>query len=155
MIPTFRYPTESDIVYLAEHLRRSDINDLRVVGWDNIEAAVRYSIKSSDPGYCFVVLIDDLPLCVFGCCSDSLLSNSGIPWLLGTDEMMKYRKSVTAKTRLVLKHFLERWDYLSNCADARNRSTLRWLKTVGFKIGKPFILKHTGYKVTPFEMERP
>lgn len=151
--PVFRQPTEADIVHLAAHMRQDDINDLRVVGWEDNAEAIRLSIARSDPRYLSVVEVDGELLCIFGCATESLLSPVGIPWLLCTDAMTRYIKEATVKTRLVVRYMLNGWPVLQNVVDARNKMTIRWLKSIGFAMGTPYYY-HTGFLVVPFEMRK-
>ena len=153
-MPSFNIPTESDIQTLAANMRQSDRLDLAAVGWDDAEAAIRYSIARSREAYLTAVSVDGRLVCLFGCAEDSLLSSEGIPWMLGTELANSYIKSVTAKTRLAVRYMLHGWPVLRNVAASENRMTLRWLKSIGFTLCEPMLFEPTGRWVTPFEMRR-
>ena len=73
-------------------------------------------------------------VCMYGVAELSILSNIGIPWLLGTDEIEQHSKYFLRQNRYYMKEIKKKYSYLVNFVDARNTVAIRWLEWLGFKV---------------------
>ena len=73
-------------------------------------------------------------VCMYGVAEMSILSNVGIPWLLGTDEIEKHSKYFLRQNRHYMKEIKRKYSLLINFVDARNTVAIRWLKWLGFEV---------------------
>lgn len=71
---------------------------------------------------------------VFGVAALTLVSRRGSPWLLGTTLMAKHPREVLATAHRYIAFVREHYPQLVNYVDARNRPSIRWLRSVGFEI---------------------
>lgn len=148
-----RVPTEADIAYVSEHMRRSDILEINAISELSPFEALRQSIKVSDRAFSFVACIDDEPVCIGGCSPSGLLSDIGIIWLLGTDKLTCYAKLLTCDCRRGIDIMLDRWPVLTNMIDLRSTQTIRWLKLLGFEFKETINIK-VNCPVIRFEIRR-
>ena len=87
------------------------------------------------------------PIAMFGVGSLSLLSDTGVIWLAGTDEIRKWRTPFAKHSRVYIKAMLDNYSMLESYVDARNDTSIAWLKWCGFKI---FEAEPLGPDNTPF-----
>jgi len=150
---TLRTPTLADVAYLSDHLRQADIDELAVTGYTNPAEAVEMAYQRTLPELQTVVEWDGQLLIMTGCAADSLLSNVGIPWMLGTEAMMQHMKAITIGAHQAIAVFLQHWPILRNVVDARNTRTMRWITSLGFEL-TPAPAYVPGYPLFQFEKRR-
>lgn len=63
---------------------------------------------------------------------DGILSDIGIPWLLGTDGLTKMKKFFIKSSKIVIKEMLKHFKILVNFVDSRYDKAIKWLKWCGF-----------------------
>jgi hypothetical protein len=150
---TLRTPTQADADYLAKHLRQADVDELAVTGYPSAAQAVQWAYERTLPELQTVVEWDGEMLIMTGCAADTLLSNVGVPWLLGTEAMMKHMKAITIGAHQAIAIFLTHWPILRNVVDARNTATIRWVQSLGFDL-TPVPEWVPGFPVYQFEKRR-
>jgi hypothetical protein len=96
---------------------------------------------------CWVGMIDDLPVCVFGVVRWSSLSLNGTPWLLATDDFNEEGLAIVKASKAYSNLMKKRFHLLQNFVDVRQEKSIRWLKWLGFTIepAEPF-----GFLSLPF-----
>jgi hypothetical protein len=143
----------SDLVYLAEHLREQDVAELRAAGHTDIHAALVRSVAMSNET--FVAVANGKPVAVFGCAEHgSLLAKDGVPWLLGTQEIVKHRRVLQRWARGYITDLLGRYPRLFNAVHAENTVSVRWLKALGFDLHPPVAVPPHGAMFQMFEVSR-
>ena len=65
-----------------------------------------------------------------------VLEGTGIVWLIGSDDMTKYKKDFYKVSKKYLKLFLHEFKTVFNYVDERNSTTARWLQKLGFNLLK-------------------
>ncbi|WP_419810805.1 hypothetical protein [Bacterioplanoides sp.] len=132
-----REPLPEHIHYLSKHLRESDADEVRSASgeyslWKTLDAAVNASYE------CHVAVDDDgIPVAVFGVAP---YGEFAAPWLLGTDSLLQHRRELMSWGRSFVQRWLEEHRQLMNFVDKRNAVSIRWLKRLGFTIGKEVLL---------------
>ena len=119
-----------DASTIAPHLRDADKNEIIASHGPDIEQAVLHSIMGSEAST--VCLPDGTPICIFGIGDD--MQGNGIPWMIGTDEMIKHRKALIRDARKWINDQLEVYPLLYNYADSRNTVHINWLRHIGFTV---------------------
>ena len=76
-------------------------------------------------------------VCMYGVAEISILSNTGIPWLLGTDEIEEHSKYFLRHNRYYMRDIRKKYSLLVNFVDARNTVAIRWLEWLGFTVADP------------------
>jgi|ERR1044072_64245 hypothetical protein len=139
----------SDIHDLAPRLREADIQEIKAASGETSVGVLERGLFSSDP--CYVVVRDDgRSLALFGVVPDlsSNFVSSGIIWLLGSDDLVKYSYTFLRYGREWIERLQERYNFLWNYVDARNETHIRWLKWCGFSFYA--ILEKHGVEQRPF-----
>lgn len=127
---TIRAAVIADASAIAPHLRDADKNEIIASHGHDIENAIAASINASEAST--VCLPDGTPICIFGIGGDG--QGYGIPWMIGTDEMIKHRKALIRDARNWIERQLKRYPILYNYADGRNTVHINWLRHMGFTI---------------------
>jgi len=138
-----------DVKELVANLR--DADRLEIMGMHtSLEAAARYSVERSR--YVAAAECDGRLVCIFGVGSMGTLSDTGVPWLLGTNEMRHHRRAVLEKSREYVPAMLVLYPVLRNYVDARYTEAVRWLKWLGFDVKPAQRIGRRGELYHPFEM---
>lgn len=78
----------------------------------------------------------------------------GEPWLLGTDELADVYMPFLRQSKIFIRRSLEICGTLANWVDARNELSIRWIRWLGFELGKPTPWGYEGRPFIPFRMSR-
>ncbi len=116
-------------------VRVADINEVFAVAYKSPLEALLMGLHLSETAW--TGLVDDEPICMFGVAPSCLLTNTGTPWLLGTDGIEKHAGIFIRHSIKHLNDLFGEWDRLINYVDARNKKAVRWLKWMGFTIYDP------------------
>ena len=125
--------TPEHIEYIIKNLRRSDILEAIAVTGGSYDVAVRISVLLSD--VCLSGLCEGIPVCLFGVVPASMVERSGRIWLVGTDNIDKYKLTFLRENRRLVKDLLNGYDLLYNYVDCRNKTAIKWLRWLGFGFG--------------------
>jgi len=151
LVVELREPTSYDVEYLISNMRQPDIDELMaLVG--NVANVVKESVRLSN--YKWSVYANNEFVCIFGIGSPTLLSDTGIVWMLGTDLLEKHKGSFIRHSREYIEAMLDVYPYLTNFVDARNKRTIRWLKFMGFTFKEAKILGKARLPFHQFEMRK-
>ena len=85
---------------------------------------------------CRTILLDGEPAAIFGAAPSSE-EDSGIAWLLGTDAIDAHTRAFWLASREGLALLFTWFARLFNYVDARNQTSLRWLKRLGAEVAAP------------------
>lgn len=134
-----RKPTDDDCAYIAEHTRPSDIAEMVVtVGSGmNMRGVVHQSYIRSR--FCMTFCgPSSRPLAISGVVASPSIAKVGLPWMLGTTEMVKYPRQILIESKRFMKRALESgFEYLYNYVHDANEPSKRYLKVIGFKLHEP------------------
>jgi hypothetical protein len=90
---------------------------------------------------------------MFGVGAMSMLSDTGHPWMFGSNEMEHHSRALIRDARPYIDAMLRIYPRLENIVDARNKKSIRWLRHVGFRIDPPIPAGVDGLPFHPFVME--
>jgi hypothetical protein len=124
--------TTRHIADLAPRVRASDCAEVWATGRHTPAEALQLSVDFSVAS--IAALADGVPFCIFGVAPRSPLSETGIPWLLGSDDLVTYRRPFLRQGRMYVGAMLSLFPHLENYVDARNTTSIEWLKWLGFDI---------------------
>lgn len=127
--------TEADAYELAPMLRAQDHAEVIALGAEP-EAALLESVRTSREALT-ARTGDGRIICMGGVCPATLIGQTGVPWLLGTDLVPEYRRPFLRETRRMVGRWQETFPILRNVVDARYGEAIRWLRWLGFEIGEP------------------
>lgn len=123
---------EGDAERLAANLRPADKLEIEASSGSDHLAAIKNAIALSDQVW--TAEVDGEIACMFGVGPLSFLSDSGIPWALGTPVIDANARAYVRLSRMYIQQMLERYPHLFNAVDSRNKRAVRWLKSAGFTL---------------------
>lgn len=120
---------------LERNIRPSDAAEAIATFGLSPNSVVWLTRKSSDEthsGFVGGVLV-----CMFGVGPEDVLTGIRRPWLIGTRELDKQAGIFARRSLAMIGVFMRAYPRLVNHVDARNRRTVRWLRSLGFVIDEP------------------
>lgn len=150
---TFKHTDIFDVAYVANNMRQADRDEVYAASGHNPYDSLMLGVRKSDD-IVTAVSPDGVPLVIFGISSKSLVTDIGVPWLLGCDEALKYRKHFMTDVPKVLEIMLEKYRMLENYVHVKNRVSVNWLKRMGFQMDDPVLFINSGEYFMRFHMER-
>lgn len=145
-----RSARESDVDYLVENIRREDEIELYALDGSTIRESLDETpdlIKNS-----LVWEVDGKLVCMFGVTPVEGHDGAGVAWLLATKEFEKYTKMFAVRCKRVFLEVVKGYDYLFNYIHSENKSSIKWLKWLGFTICDAEPLGNKGANFHRFEM---
>lgn len=146
----FREARPQDVV-ISARLRPEDDAELRAAKGPNVGKTVAQAIALS-PGQAWAAEIDGELVALFGFAPYSALSDTASPWLVGTPELKRIPGVLVREGRCYCQRALGRFSVLRNYVDARNKTSVRWLRRIGFDIQPAVIFGVERRLFHPFEM---
>ncbi len=140
-----RPATLEDIHEIIPIAREIDKEEAYAATGEDISEALELTFLISSTAW--AGLVDGKLVTVFGVAVESLFEGKGQPWLVATDDLVKYQVAFLRRNKLFLDHMKEGFPYLHNWVDERNVIAKRWLKWMGFEMSE--IMLH-GPMNTPF-----
>lgn len=134
----FRPPIEEDAALLAPRLRAADKAELSAISNRSYGVTLRLSIVTSDEP--MAVVQDNQLIAVFGVGRASVMSTTGVPWLLGSDPLDRLPRTLLPLSRAVITHWRQKYPVMINHVSADHHKSIRWLKWLGFTVhpAEPF-----------------
>lgn len=71
---------------------------------------------------------------IAGVNAEDLLADIGVPWMVCSDDLPRYRRAFLAESRAGLSRALDIYPRLVNYVHADNRSAMAWLRRIGFTV---------------------
>ena len=135
---TVEKSTREDAEYIAKHMRQADVQEIFDSHHFSPEEAMDFTIKNTI--FCLTVKVKGVPAIIFGINGDSVLSERGTIFMLGTDDIQKLRFRFVRHSRKFIDMMLEQYSYLYNFVSADNFLSVGWLKFLGAQIedAKPY-----------------
>lgn len=131
--PFYRTPTVEDIAHVAANMRQEDVLEVAASHGHTPTQALTASILASDFSLCCVM--GDEPVCIFGAVEAG--EDAASVWLLGSEGLHKYPRTLTAEARRLLPSWARTYGALFNYVSEDSKTTLLWLKRLGFSFGDP------------------
>lgn len=141
-------PATQDLVdSLKGRLRQADKDEVYAMSGSDVDEALQRGFNVSE--LCWIGMWKDDPVTCFGVNRHGLLSDNGTPWLLGTDRIREpgVKLAFVQNSVPYVLEMMKRFKYLENWVDARNISSIRWLKMCGFTVEAA---EPTGFLSLPF-----
>ena len=128
------HSTNHDAYAVARGLRRADRNEVAAVTEQSPIRVLIDGINNSSPCYT-IKTTGGKPCGIFGT-RDSGYPDSGVVWLLGTDDLVTESKTFIRFSKRWLDELHNHYKLLYNVIDARNEVHLEWLDWMGFEFVK-------------------
>lgn len=136
--------TRDDVHEFAPRLRAEDRAEVLALGVAPVDGLLQ-SIAGAWEAWTYRA--DRQIICMAGVTPLSLIGRVGVPWLLGSELVLRHRRTFMMETRRMVAHWLTLFDVLRNVVDARYEGAIRWLRWLGFEIGAPFPLGSGTFRV--------
>ena len=146
-----REPTQEDVGYLIANMRQADVDELMAMH-GKVQSIVQLSFEKSR--YKWSVYANGQFICLFGIGTQSLISDTGIIWMLGTDLIETYKGAFIRYSKAYIEAMLNVYPILTNHCDVRNTRTIRWLKFMGFKFDEPIVMGVQKLPFSRFELRK-
>ena len=122
--------TLQDAHVVSRRLRCADLNEITAVTKRSPLCVLIDGVNQSKP--CFTIKTSTgIPCGIFGT-RDSGHSNSGVVWMLGTDDLTAESRTFIRHSRRWLNELHKNYRLLYNVIDARNEVHLKWRDWMGF-----------------------
>jgi hypothetical protein len=137
------------IPVLVAHARPADVAEMAAQGL-TFEHALQHSLALST--WSITGFADDKPVCMFGVAPGSVLTGTGVPWMLGTttldDASVRFIREFMPRCRVAVQAMRETYPNLVNLVDERNTRAVHWLRRLGFRFDpQSFELGGTRFRV--------
>lgn len=131
MVELINEVDEYSLTYIANNLRKLDQDELEAATGRDPAVVLRDAVNISS--YVRLAMKDDLPMALIGL---ALSGDTGIPWMLGTDDLTDCSREFLTMGREVVDEMQEITPFLTNMVDVRNKPAIRLLKHLGFKFSE-------------------
>jgi hypothetical protein len=135
---------------LTLEMRRADRDEVEAMSGRNPREALVESVENSAKAW--AGLADGQLVCLFGVVPLTLIGITGVPWLLGSNEVCAFSRQFLRRNKAYVTEMLADYPVLRNVVDQRNTVSIRWLRWLGFRMGQPAIMGVAKVPFIPFEM---
>lgn len=142
---------EKHVSSIAARMRAADVAEIEAATHKTPDRALKDAFELS--GRCWTGMVDDTPAFMFGVYKPMAIGEEAVPWLLGTDDVLKVKKSFLMLCIPYLDEMRQGSRLLFNYVDARNTLSKRWLRWLGFRMGGAEPYGHRKMLFHRFEME--
>lgn len=140
-----------DAALLAANMRPADVLEVEAVhGPGDLTAAIEEALASSTLSW--TAEADGELMCIFGVAPVSLMSDVGVPWLLGTPVVQRNGRALTRLAPTYIARMLTAFPCLANGVDTRNTAAVRWIARMGFELLPPTPVGAARVPFHPFRM---
>ena len=144
-------PTEpGDAAALFANLRASDLAECQAYGPHDIAAGIEASVNRSM--LCWSGFIDGELAAILGVGTVDILAGLGSPWMLGTPLLNRHQRVLVRSTPEYIAKMLKAFPHLVNFVHAKNTTSVRWLRRLGFTLSEPAPFGALGEPFHRFEL---
>lgn len=126
-----QHATEQDAYRIAPRLRSADRRELAATTLTSPVRVLVDGVNKSEPSF-VIKTADGTPCGLFGT-RDAGYSESGVVWMLGTDDLTTNARTFLRFSRKWIDELHKKHRLLYNVIDARNEVHLNWLEWLGFE----------------------
>jgi len=113
-------------------VRGDDCREIWRTSFSRPQAAIKRAINGAKEAW--TAEGDGEIICIFGVSTTSVISNTGTPWLLGSDLILECPYEFLGRSKEFINRMLEHYRVLQNYVDAENVISIRWLRWMGFDV---------------------
>jgi hypothetical protein len=153
-----RFAQIADADTIEPNLRGSDRDELVAASGPDVLGQLREAVELSHGRLgpmSFVAEHQGEIVALFGFVPAAALSNTAYPWLVGTPGLGRVPRMLNRLSRSYCAAVLAEYPLLFNHVDARNTTSISWLKRLGFKISEAQPFGVEGLPFHRFEMRGP
>lgn len=127
---------EAWLTDIANNMRQADIDEVAASSGMTPAEAMKVSAQLSSHAWVIATTTGEA-IAAFGAVPHSVLPGVGIVWMLGTDGIKTEGFGIARRTRRYFDELNAAYGLLWNYIDARNDTSMRWLKWGGFRLLEP------------------
>lgn len=135
VIVNYVKPTVELVEEIAKNMRQADIDE--VWASDNFTPLEALMSSWEHSKYTTVITVNDEACVMMGLVMRDILSGHGVPWVLGTDNALKYKRGFFTEAPAIMDQMLNICPLLHNYVHCKNKISIRWLKRIGFTMCEP------------------
>lgn len=124
--------TEDHIERMRDMVRPADADELWASSMMTPDRVMKRALGISD--FALTGFVNDLPVCMWGVVTSSIIGNIGTPWMVATKHLDRYAIPFLRFSKPQVMSLLDDYDMLRNYVDTRNTRAIQWLKWLGFKV---------------------
>lgn len=124
---------EEHIAPIARGMREIDKAEAKAMGRGPTEA-LWLGLKASID--CMTALVDGDPAAMLGLVPKNLIEGEGCPWMLGTDAVYEHPRATLVLSRKMVERWSDSTPRLVNLVAIQNDRAIRYLRRLGFDVGK-------------------
>lgn len=145
-----RLTQPGDAAELAANLRPADLAECQAYGREDIAAGIASSVNRSM--LCWTGLVDGELAAIIGVAPINVMGGIGSPWMLGTPVLDQHSRVLVRRTPEYIAKMLNAFPHLVNFVHAKNTTSVRWLRRLGFTLHAAQPFGALGEPFHPFEM---
>lgn len=135
------------VEYVAANIRECDRVEVYESSKRDVLIALSHSVERSDRT--MTMQVGGVPVAIAGVGRLSLTSTVGVPWMLGTDDVTRRSRLLLPHGPAVVRRMMQSHDVLRNLVHDENKASIRWLRSLGFRLSDPI---KTGWRGGVFRM---
>lgn len=130
---------EKDVLYILEHLRAEDLEEVKAVHGELWKEKVFNDIMKTDFDVLMGINKDgDIPVCMGGAWHiERDPKGIGVVWMLCTDDIVNHKICLLRELKKEFQKYDKNFWYLYNFIYSKNEFSKQWLKWIGFKFDNP------------------
>ena len=140
-----RPATEDDVLALHDRLRPEDEAEVKAACGHSPMKSLLHGLQH---GKCWTVEYEGRPAAMFGVIKSTLDPTIGYVWLLGSPDIDEFPVTFLRQSEQWLLTAAEGYEVLTNYVDCRNSVHLKWLRWLGFALGR--VIDKFGVEERPF-----
>lgn len=146
------HPTApGDVETLIANLRPADLAECQAYGRPGMAEGIRSSARRSL--LCWSGFVDGELAAILGVAPIDMLAGIGSPWMLGTSVLDAHSRVLVRETPEYIGRMLNAFPHLVNFVHAKNTTSVRWLRRLGFTLHEAVPYGALGEPFHPFEMK--
>ena len=145
-----RPPQLGDVALLHANLRPADFAECLAYGHADLGASLESCVRRSM--LCWTGLIDGELAAILGVAPINTLTGIGSPWMLGTPVLERHQRVLVRRTPEYIAKMLKAFPHLVNFVHAKNTTSMRWLRRLGFTLHEAVPYGALGEPFHPFEL---
>jgi hypothetical protein len=127
--------TQDHVAAMLPYVRKADRDEVFASSGSAMEVILPICVGSAREAW--AGLVDGQVACIFGVNGRTILSEVGVPWMIGTDLIAKHAKAFLRRNKKMVAVMLSLYPTLINYVDVRNVKAIEWLRWLGFVFDDP------------------
>ena len=148
----FLKPTATLVEAIAADMRQADADEVWASHHHTPIEALMHAWETSESAV--IVTVNNEPCVMIGLAIRDILSGIGVPWLLGTENALKYKRHFLIQVPAIINEMLGICPNLYNYVHIKNKISIGWLKRIGFTIDEPIPYGYDNELFHRFHLER-